>query len=126
MPQLDKATFYLQSTTVFFAFFFLYFFVTVLLIPQMAISLAVRHHLKLEVEENLDKDSFNYFSFLNFGTGVVASFLEINFIIVNNFFFEFKNEIFKNDYAAINSLFFNEVSLYFIKKTQVLNAISKL
>lgn len=129
MPQLDKATFYLQSTTVLFAFFFLYYLTSTFLIPQIAVSLCVREYLQLEIDEFLEYDSFRYSRYFSAGVGIISVFFNTNLIVLNKFFNNIFDELFLSEfdgYLAINSSFSEKILPYLTEKGQTLYKISKI
>lgn len=126
MPQLDVTTFYLQATTVWFAFMFTQALTTTYIIPRISIALFVRESLAVEVEELLELDSFKQFKYLNLNISIIASFLETNIILTKVMFYNtLCSSIFKEIFN-VSSNFETEIIKTVKNKIEFLNNVKKI
>jgi hypothetical protein len=126
MPQLDVTTFYLQATTVWFAFMFTQALTTTYIIPRISISLFVREALAVELEEFLELDSFKQFKYLNLNISTLASFLETNILLTKTMFYNtLCSSVFKEIFT-VSSNFENEILQTVKQKIEFLNNVKKI
>lgn len=126
MPQLDSATFQLQAIGLILAFSVVYFLIYWMILPNIQISIFLREHFMLEIEEYLDLNYFNYNKYITFSTCILSNFLQFHIFISENYFLIFSKKSFSFEILELNFLFIEEVFSYLISKSKILYGISKL